>query len=92
MATENALRDQNRVTTALAVLNTDTVQGTNLVRIRCDADGAMMTTTTDTISFTMVPIDPEDENYVDCMQFEGTDGLTYPWVATADGAVLIDEV
>ena len=46
---------------------------------------------TATISFTMSPIDPRDENYVNCMTFVGSDGLVYPWVATADGEVLIEE-
>lgn len=92
MANENAIRDQNHVPSKLACLNTDTVQGTNLVRIRADeATGGMLIDTVATFSFTMVPIDPQDKNYVNCMAFEGTDGLLYPWVATADGAVLADE-
>ena len=89
--TENAIRDQNHVTAGLAVLNTDTVQGTNKVRVKyAEAGDGMKINTVDTISFTMVPIDPKDDNYVNCMTFEGTDGLVYPWVANADGAVLID--
>ena len=88
---ENATRDQNHVPVRMAVLNTDTVQGTNLVRIRLDeADGGMRVNTMDTISFTMVPIDPRDENYVKCMTFVGDDGLVYPWVADSDGKVLVD--
>lgn len=86
-----APRDQNHIVSALAVLNTDTVQGTNLVTIKIDDNGGMMVTTSDTISFTMVPIDPRDENYRGCLMFEGTDGKTYPWVANASGAVLIEE-
>lgn len=90
MATENAIRDQNFVPTLLAVLNTDAVQGTNLVRIKADANGGMMVDSAATISFTMVPIDPRDQNYVHCATFMGTDGLVYPWVATSAGAVLVD--
>lgn len=92
MASENAIRDQNHIPGRLAVLNTDTVQGTNKVRIRVnEADGAMFVSTQDSISFTMVPIDAQDENYVDCMTFVGSDGLVYPWVANSGGEVLIDE-
>lgn len=88
---ENAVQDQNHVPAKLAVLNTDTVQGTNKVRIQLDElnGNAMRVSTVDTISFTMVPIDSEDENYRDCLMFTGSDGATYPWVATADGKVLI---
>lgn len=88
---ENAIADQNFVRSRLAVLNTDTVQGQNLVRIKInESNDGMKVNTTATISFTMVPIDSQDENYKDCMMFVGSDGLTYPWVATADGEVLID--
>lgn len=87
----NALKDQNHITTRLAVLNTDTVQGTNKVRITIDeTTGAMSVNEVDTISFTMSPIDSRDENYVNCMMFVGSDGLTYPWVANSIGEVLID--
>jgi hypothetical protein len=86
----NALRDENRITGALAVLNTDTVQGTNLVRIKINsANNGMKVDDTATISFTMVEIDERDENYIGCMTFTGTDGKVYPWVATSAGAVLI---
>lgn len=87
----DAIRDQNRVTGKLAVLNTDTVQGTNLVRIGINSsNNGILINTTATISFTMVPIDPRDSNYVDCWLFEGSDGLTYPAVATAAGELLVD--
>ena len=88
-----AIRDQNHAPVKLAVLNTDTVQGTNKVPIVIDStNGGMKYDTTSTISFTMVPIDSQDENYVDCWMAVGSsDGLTYPLVATADGAVLVDE-
>lgn len=87
----NALLDSNNVNSALAVLNTDSVQGQTKVRItRDDTNFGMMVDHLATISFTMVPIDPRDENYRGCLMFEGTDGKTYPWVATATGAVLVD--
>ncbi len=54
------------------------------------SNGGILVDTVSTISFTMVPIDPRDENYVGCWLFEGDDGLTYPAVATADGKLLID--
>lgn len=86
-----APRDQNFVTGKLAVLNTDTVQGTNLVPIAINSvNRRIKFTTSATISFTMQPVSPKDPNYVNCWLFEGTDGLTYPAVATADGEVLLD--
>lgn len=88
---ENAITDQNFVPSKLAVLNTDTVQGTNLVRIKIsEVNGGMAINLTDTISFTMIPIDARDENYRECATFQGTDGQLYPWVANADGEVLIE--
>lgn len=88
----DASRDQNHVTAKLAVLNTDTVQGQHLVRIAINpVDNGILVNTTATISFTMVPIDPKDTNYVNVWLFEGTDGLTYPAVATASGELLIDQ-
>lgn len=92
MATQDAIRDQNHVPSGLAVLNTDSVQGTNKVRIKEDAVGGMAVDTGASISFTMVPIDPRDSNYVDCLTWVGGDGQVYPWVATSAGAVLIDDV
>ena len=74
----------------MAVLNTDTVQGTNLVRIKANpSNGGLKVNTTATISFTMVPVDERDQNYKTCMTFTGADGFIYPWVATSDGEVLI---
>jgi hypothetical protein len=85
-----AARDQNFVTGKLAVLNTDTVQGKHLVRIGINGStGRVLTTTTATISFSMIPVAPRDENYVQCWLFQGTDGKTYPAVATNDGKLLI---
>lgn len=89
----DAIRDQNFVPGKMAVLNTDTVQGTNKVRIGVDeSNGAMLVNDSDTISFTMVSIDERDANYVDCMLFVGQDGLVYPWVANASGEVLVDNI
>ena len=85
-----APRDQNNITGKLAVLNTDTVQGQNLVPIAIDdATGAIQVDEDATISFTMQPVSPKDQNYVNCWMFEGTDGLVYPAVATSTGKLLI---
>jgi hypothetical protein len=87
-----APRDQNYRTAKLAVLNTDTVQGTNLVTIKInESNNGIKINTTDTISFTMQPVTPQDKNYVDCWLFQGTDGLLYPAVADSDGKLLIAE-
>ncbi len=84
--------DQNFIRTKLAVLNTDTVQGTNLVTIKINtANNGIKVNTVETIAFTMIPIDPRDENYKTCWLFQGEDGLTYPAVATIDGELLIDD-
>lgn len=84
------LIDENTVGAGLACLNTDTVQGQNFVRIGIDtANRGMLVNVNDTISFVMAPIDPRDENYRHCMTFTGSDGQIYPWVANADGEVLI---
>lgn len=86
----DAPRDNNNIPGKLACLNTDTIQGQNLVPIQVTSDGVIKVIEGGTISFTMVPVDPKDENYVNCWLFEGTDGLTYPAVATADGKLLVD--
>jgi len=87
-----AIRDQNFRPAKLAVLNTDTVQGTNLVRLKInESNGGLKYNTTATISFTMQPVTPQDENYVDCWLFKGSDGLLYPAVATSDGELLVAE-
>lgn len=85
-------RDQNHIPAKFAVLNTDTVQGQHLVSIAFNtSSNSIKLNKTATISFTMTPIDPHDENYVDCWLFTGSiDGLTYPAVATASGELLID--
>lgn len=87
----NASKDQNHYSGKLAVLNTDTVQGQHLVPIAVNpVNNGIKVDTTATISFTMVPVTPEDENYVKCWLFLGGDGLLYPAVATATGSLLID--
>lgn len=86
----DAARDENFVPNKMAVLNTDTVQGTNLVRLKVTASGLIRINRTSTISFTMVPVDPKDDNYVNCWLFEGTDGNVYPAVADSNGALLVD--
>lgn len=86
-----APRDGNYITAKLGCLNTDTMQGTNLVSIAINSsNGAIKTNTTATMSFTMVPIDPRDDNYITCWLFKGTDGLTYPAVVTIDGELLVE--
>lgn len=80
--------DQNYIKSRLGVLNTD---GITIIPIACnEVDGSMKINTTDTISFTMTPISPQDQNYVNCMLFVGSDGLTYPWVCNASGEVLVE--
>lgn len=87
----DAKRDQNHIPSKLAVLNTDTVQGTHLVPISIEeSTGGINVDHTATISFTMSPINPRDQNYEHCLLFEGTDGLLYPAVATATGELLTD--
>lgn len=84
----NAPADQNYVRSKMGVLNTD---GITLVTIKIDeSNGGMKINTTDTISFTMTPISPRDENYNKVMLWVGTDGLTYPWVVDSSGKVLVD--
>lgn len=83
-------RDQNQRTAKLAVLNTDTVQGTNLVTLKIDeSTHRIKVSVVDTISFTMQPVSEKDENYVDCWLFQGSDGLLYPAVANASGELLV---
>lgn len=87
----NAPRDGNNVTSIMAVLNTDSIQGTTLVPVEVNpSNSGIKISTSATISFTMQPVDPRDQNYANCWLFEGTDGLTYPAVATADGELLVE--
>lgn len=90
MCNMNASSDENRVFSKLAVLNTDTVQGQNLVTLKIDqSTKGVLINPSASISFTMTPVDPHDENWQKCWLFQGADGLAYPAVATADGALLI---
>jgi hypothetical protein len=87
----NALKDSNSASSLLAVLNTDTTQGTNLVRIAVDpVTHGILIDETATISFTMKPIDPKDANSSEVWAFEGTDHQLYPAVATSLGALLVN--
>ncbi len=80
--------DQNHVAGKLGVLFTDP---SVTIPIAIDeATGSMKVNTTDTVQFTMTPIAIEDQNFKDVLLFEGTDGLTYPWVVDASGIVLIN--
>jgi hypothetical protein len=91
MNTVAAPRDGNGVPAKMAVLNTDTVQGATLVPIHIKlSNGGLLTDTSATISFTMQPVDAKDPNYVNCWLFKGLDGLVYPAVATATGALLMN--
>lgn len=86
-----APRDENNVPAKLACLNTDTVQGTTLVPITITPQG-IKTNKVDTAQFTLKPVAPKDENYVNVWLFKGNDGLTYPAVADATGALLINQL
>lgn len=75
----------------MAVLNTDVVQGTNLVNIAIDeSTGEILIDEVGTISFTMEPVSLRDENYQNVWLFQGTDDLVYPAVANVDGELLVD--
>ncbi len=90
--TQNALSDQNFYYSKLAVLNTDTVQGTNLVRLKISgSNGGLSVSESASISFTMVPVTPQDENFKDCWLFQGEDGQLYPAVGTSAGELLIEK-
>lgn len=83
----NASADQNFVRAKMGVLNTD---GVTCIPITInESNGGMMIDTVSTISFTMTPIAPGDANYEKVLLWEGTDGLTYPWVVNSSGGVLI---
>jgi hypothetical protein len=90
MPQQNASRDNNNITGKLAVLNTDTIQGTHLVRIAINStSGGISVDEAATISFPMLPVAPRDDDYVGVWLFQGTDGKTYPAVATSSGSLLI---
>ena len=82
-------RDDNFIVPKLACLNTDPIQGINLVPIQINASNQILCTTTDTISFTMRPVSPRTFNDLPVWLFQGLDGKTYPAVANASGELLI---
>lgn len=88
----NAPRDENNIPSKLACLNTDSVQGTNLVPIAISSSGSVMINDVDTVQFTMQPVAPKDENYVNVWLFAGEDGLPYPAVADELGRLLVNRV
>lgn len=89
----DAPRDENNVPSKLACLNTDTVQGTNLVPIAINpVTNGIKINETAVAHFTMQPVAPKDENYVNVWLFEGTDGLTYPAVADQHGRLLVNRM
>ena len=87
----DAPRDGNNIPAKLACLNTDTVQGTNLVPIAISPTGLIRINEVATVQFTMQPVAPKDQNYVNVWLFQGPDGLTYPAVADEFGALLINQ-
>ena len=82
-------RDDSFVIPRLAVLNTDPVQGINILPIQINSSNQILCNTTDTISFTMTPVSPRSKNYLGVWLFQGTDGKTYPAVANANGELLV---
>jgi hypothetical protein len=82
-------RDDNFVIPRLAVLNSDPIQGINIVPIQINASNKILCTTRDSISFTMLPVSPRNANYLGVWLFKGLDGKTYPAVANANGELLV---
>lgn len=86
-----ALKDSSSVSSLIAVLNTDTVQGQHLVRLAVNPlNNAIKINTTAAISFVMKPLDSKDENSSQVWAFQGSDGQLYPAVGTATGALLVE--
>lgn len=83
-------RDDLFVVPRLAVLNTDPVQGINLVSIQINSNNQILCNMNDGISFTMIPVSPRNKNYLGVWLFQGLDGKTYPAVANANGELLIE--
>lgn len=83
-------RDDNFVIPRLAVLNSDPIQGINLVPIQLNSSNQILCNTTDTISFSMKPVSPRNKNYLNVWLFQGLDGKTYPAVANASGELLVE--
>ena len=84
----NAPRDTNHVPAKLGVWCVDGV--TKIPIAMNPLNDGVMVDTASTISYTPVPVDQQDENWVDCWLFEGSDGLMYPVNVNADGAILIE--
>lgn len=82
-------RDDNFVIPRLAVLNSDPIQGINIVPIQINSSNQILCNQNDTISFTMIPVSPRNKNYLGVWLFQGLDGKTYPAVANAGGELLI---
>ena len=83
-------RDDNYSVPKYAVLNTDMVQGQHIVPIKISSANRILCNATDTISFTMTPVSPRNKNCLPCWLFQGLDGKTYPAVANASGALLVE--
>lgn len=82
-------RDDNFIIPRYAVLASDPIQGINIVPIQINSSNQILCNTTDTISFTMLPVSPRNKNYQGVWLFQGLDGKTYPAVANANGELLI---
>lgn len=84
----NAIRDDNFVPVKLGILNTD---GVTKVPIAINPlNKGVKTDAISTISYTPVSVDPQDENFVDVLLAQASDGLFYPVNVTSAGAILIE--
>ncbi len=90
MALSARNRDDNFVTPRMAVLNSDPIQGINIVPIQINSQNQILCNMIDTISFTMRPVDPRNDNYLGVWLFQGLDGKVYPAVANARGELLVE--
>lgn len=84
----NAPRDDNHVPAKLGVWCVDGVTKIP-IQVKTSNNGVMVDTTS-SISYTPTSVDPQDENFVDVMLAQGSDGLFYPVNVNADGAILIE--
>lgn len=83
-------RDDDYVIPRLAVLNSDPIQGLNIVPIQINSKNQILCNTVDTINFTMRPVSPRNVNYLGVWLFQGLDGKTYPAVANQYGELLVE--
>lgn len=84
----NAPRDDNHVPAKLGVLCTD---GVTKIPIAINpSTKGVMTDVTSTVSYTPTPVSLRDENFVDVLLAQGSDGLYYPVNVNAQGAILIE--